>query len=352
MIAPSNIVSLRVAGTVYQGWTRVSVTAGIERAARDFRFDITRQWPGDEGMQHNCRPGDSCVLMIGDDRILTGYIDAVPVQYDSGRITLGLSGRSKTADLIDCSAPSSPGQWLGQSVEQIASALAAPYGISVRSEADTGATISDHQVQQGETAFESIDRLLKQRQLLATDDSDGALVFIKPGTRSATTALVLGQNILTADYPNDWKDRYSTYTCKGQGSGTDDAFGADVSEAEGTATDTAVTRHRLLIVQQSGQADTISCDDRAAYERDLRAARSQAVTYTVQGWRQADGSLWQPNMIVRVTDALLGLDLAMLITEVTYTLDQSGTLATLAVMPPEAHLGVERRRKTKKKKYV
>ncbi|QQR69118.1 MAG: baseplate protein [Alphaproteobacteria bacterium] len=337
MTAPSDRVILQIKDQLYEGWKSVRVTAGIERAARDFDIDITLRWPGQSGPDLPCVPGDACALRLGDDLVVTGYVDAVPVRYDAHALTVAVNGRSRTADLVDCSAHDAPGQWLGQKVETIAAALAKPYGIAVRTEVDTGRPIADHQVQQGETVFESLDRLLRQRQLLATDDAAGALVITKPGLLRATTALELGGNILTGEISRDWRDRFSEYQAKGQGSGTDSLFGVGASECLGSATDKAIRRHRLLVVTQSGQADTPSCGNRAEYERDLRAAKSEAVTYTVQGWRQADGALWKPNMMVHVTDAWLGIDRDLLITEVAYTLDEGGMLTTLSLTPPEGY---------------
>lgn len=43
-------VTLRVNGREWNGWTSVRIGAGIERLARDFSVEITRQWPGDEGI--------------------------------------------------------------------------------------------------------------------------------------------------------------------------------------------------------------------------------------------------------------------------------------------------------------
>ncbi|EKR5135229.1 hypothetical protein P8I16_003863, partial [Escherichia coli] len=44
-------VTLRVNGREWNGWTSVRIGAGIERLARDFSVEITRQWPGDEGIR-------------------------------------------------------------------------------------------------------------------------------------------------------------------------------------------------------------------------------------------------------------------------------------------------------------
>ncbi|MCB5320287.1 phage baseplate assembly protein, partial [Yersinia enterocolitica] len=48
----NNDVTLRVNGREWVGWTSVSISAGIERLARDFNVEITRQWPGSEEAGH------------------------------------------------------------------------------------------------------------------------------------------------------------------------------------------------------------------------------------------------------------------------------------------------------------
>jgi prophage tail gpP-like protein len=59
-------------------------------------------------------------------------------------------------------------------------------------------------------------------------------------------------------------------------------------------------------------------------------------SYTVQGWRQSDGSLWEVNSLVKVTDELLGLEMmTMLITKVTYTINESGLITQLECVPPD-----------------
>ena len=340
-MSENNAVRLVVSGQDYGGWKEVSITAGIERQARDFTLSVTDRWPGATDIPRRIRPGDLCEVFIGADKVLTGYVDGTPISYDARQVTVGVKGRSKTADLVDCSAINSPGQWRGQKLERIAADLAAPYGIQVVTETPTGAAIADHQIQQGETVFESIDRMLRLRQLLATDDEHGRLVFIEAGKTRAATALVMGGedgNVLTADAPLDYKDRFSEYVCKGQRTGDDYAFAAAVSEGTATLADSAIQRRRVLVIKQSGQADEGTCRDRVEYERAHRAAKSLATTYTVAGWRQADGSLWRMNQIVRVKDGIVGFDQDLLIVEVEYKLSEAGMLCTLKVGPKDGYL--------------
>lgn len=335
-IDPRNRVRLRVNGVDYGGWRSVEISAGIERVARDFRLNVTDRWPGSGEHVQRLRPFDRCEVWIGDSKVLTGSIDATPVSYDADQVTVSIAGRSITADLVDCAAINEPGQWRNLKLEAIVTALAKPYGIKVLVDTDTGAAIPDHQIQQGETAFESIDRLLKLRQVLAMDDSTGQLVLTRPNSERADDALVLGENVLSADAGFDFKDVYSQYKVKGQRAGTDEAYGADCS-AVADEMDENIPRRRVMIVRQQGQSDGGGCARRAQYERARRITKALEVTYTVQGWRQSSGKLWIPNQIVRIKDPVLRLERDVLIAEVTYRMDDSGTVCTLRVGPPEGY---------------
>lgn len=335
----SEAVSLRVNGVDYGGWKEVDITAGIERLARDFNLSITRRWPGEKEIPKRVRPGDVCEVYIGTDKVLTGYVDATPVRYDSSSMSVGVKGRSKTADLGDCAADYKTGQWRGAKIERIAADLAKPYGIEVAVQESTGDAVAEHQIQPGESAFECIDRLLTLRQLLATDDSDGRVVFINAGSGGrAGTSLVLGENILSADCQLDYKDVFGSYTVKGQRSGDDNDHGSTVAESSSTARDTEITRHRALVIRQSGQASSAICADRARYEMLNRKAKALETSYTVQGWRQQDGKLWVPNQMVHVKDPVIGFDVWMLIVEVNYRISEAGTVATLKVGPLDGYI--------------
>lgn len=335
----NNDVTLRVNGTEFKGWLDVEIGAGIERQARDFKLNITRTWPGATDIPRRVVAGDQCEVFIGKDKVLTGYIDATPISYDANSVSVSINGRSKTADLIDCSANYKNGQWRNVKVERIAKDLASIYGVSVITEVNTGSNIVDHQIDTGETAFESIGRLLALRQLLSTDDADGNLVLINAGSGGkAATALKYGENILSADTSLDYKDVFGSYTAKGQRSGNDYDSAETIANVSAAATDVTIKRPRNLIIQMSGQVNTLDCQQRVKYERLYRAAKALETTYTVQGWRQGDGRLWVPNQMVQVIDPVIGFDTELLIVEVTYSLNSSGTTCSLKVAPKQGFI--------------
>jgi prophage tail gpP-like protein len=386
-----NRVRLVVGGATYEGWKSVRISAGIERQARDFDLDVTDRWPGQTDIPRRIQPGDVCQVFIGSDLVLTGYVDATPIKYDGRSVGVGVRGRSKTADLVDCcpipvgqatgAARAMPwsdvvgldgkkpnviappakvaAQWRQQKMEMIAAALAAPYGVRVIAEVDTGKIIPDHHIQVGETVFESIDRMMRLRHVLSTDNARGDLVFIDVGSAGhAATAIETGVNVLAGGTELDYKGVFSEYIVKGQRAGSNDAFGADTSEEEGsasdddasapgdttatgktaTSTDARAKRRRVIVFKQSGQADEGTCQDRANYERAHRAAKALQTSYTLAGWRQQDGALWQPNMLVRVRDSLIGFDTEMVIAEVNYMLDSTGMRTEIKVGPVDGYV--------------
>ena len=232
-------------------------------------------------------------------------------------------------------------QWRSPQLEHSAAALAAPYGVRVVAEVDTGKAIADHQVQQGESVFESIDRMMRLRQVLSTDNGHGDLVLITVASGGrATTALELGVNIKSGSAELDYKGVFSDYIVKGQRAGDDESFAGDVAEGEGTsvAADSRSKRRRVLVIKQSGQADEGTCQERANYERAHRAAKALQTSYTVVGWRQQDGTLWQPNQLVRVRDPIIGFDADMLVAEVAWVLDDKGLRTEVRVGPPDGYV--------------
>lgn len=333
-----NNVRLVVGDQEHGGWKKVEITAGLDRAAREFSLEVTDKWPGEKGVEkaRRIRPGDLCKVFIGGDQVLTGFVDATPISFDTENVTVGVKGRSKTADLVDCSAINKPGQWNDRRAEVVSGDLAQLYGIKVICTTDTGAPIADHQIQQGESVFESVDRMLGLRQLLATDDAAGNLVICRAGSERAGTPLVVGENVLAGEAGLDFKDRFSEYRVRGQSAGSDTSYAGDVAGLEGTSSDGGVKRRRVLVIAADGQADNDACRKRALWEAAHRAGRSYETTYTVQGWRQADGRLWLPNQLVHVRDPIIGFDMEVLIGEVTWSLSEEGSFAKLKVAPKAA----------------
>jgi len=338
MTDQDNEIRLIVAGEEFGGWKAVAIRGGIERQVREFDLSVTTQWPGRIDVPRRINPGMLCEVYIGSDKVLTGYVDGTPISFDGTSVTVGVRGRSKTADLVDCAAINTPGQWRRAKIERIASDLAGAYGIAVRTEVDTGDALT-HAIEQGETVFESIERMLRLRQVLATDDAEGRLVFIEVGSAGrATTALEVGKNVLSGEAPLDFKDVFSEYIVKGQRPGSDDEFGDTVAGETASVSDDTIGRRRVMVIKQGGQSTSTSAADRARYERAHRKAMALATTYKVNGWRQDDGTLWRHNMLVPVRDPITGFESEFVIAEIEYQIGPEGLLTVLKVGPKDGYV--------------
>lgn len=328
-------VRLVVNGSAYGGWKRVRIQRGMEQVANTFELGVSELWPGQD-LRREISDGDRCEVLVDGTAVITGYVDDVAIAYDSKQHTVDIAGRDATGDLVDCSAMRKGGQWTGQTMERIAVDLCAPFGIGVRAEVSTGKAFATFALQEGESAFEALERMARIRGLLLVSDGAGGLVITRAGTSRVPTALVLGENILSARGSKSQRDRYSDYMLKGQAAGTDTWNGKAASQVKATAKDPAVRRYRPMLIVSESQGDSVSLADRAIWEATVRAARATTVAVRVQGWAHAAG-LWQPNRIVRVRDSWMRLDDDLLIKDVVLTLDEMGFTSELSLTRKDAY---------------
>ena len=151
-------VTLTIGGTVVSGWKAVRITRGIERIPSDFDISLTERYPnlGDVSVS----PGDACVLKIGADTVVTGYVDRVTRTVDPHQHPITVSGRGMCEDLVDCSAQLQTFQFQNQTTAAIAGALAGPFGIDVLA-LSVGIVHPQVCLNVGESPFSVIDRLCK-----------------------------------------------------------------------------------------------------------------------------------------------------------------------------------------------
>jgi len=334
------MLTLTVNGQRYEGWTGVSVSTAVDQAVSNFDISLTERWAGSDGRVQDkpwvIVPGSVCTVQLDGDLVITGYVDTYSPSLAATAHDVRVIGRSKTCDVVDCSAVVPSGQFSGYSLAQIAQALCRQVNVGVKIGAAIGAAFPDVQVQQGETIFELIERLSRLRALLVSDDEGGNLVLTRVGTQRAADTLAQGRNILSGSANLSIADRFSDYIVKAQQAPSDDIPGISATEVIGSDKDPGVTRYRPKLIIAEDQADTATSAERARWEHMTRAAKGVEVNLRVQGWRQGNGALWRKNTLVRVTSDWLGVDRDLLIAGLTYKLDSGGTVCDMRLSPPEA----------------
>ena len=335
-------ITLRIDGVDWTYWTSVQVSRQMDAIAGTFSLSLADKWVnGAQALP--IAAGMACQILIGGDQVMDGYIDQVRPSFSATAHGISITGRDKSADLVDCAAIHSPGQWLDCTVLQLAQALAGPFGVSVTAEGDVGAPLASFKLEEGETAFEALDRALRQRGLMACPDGRGGIVLLKAGADTAGGSLRQGENILAAEGQFDMADRFSDYIVKGQKPGTDTAWGKAACAVRGEYRDQAVRRYRPMLIRAEQSGDAGNARQRAAWECSVRAARAVTVTATVQGFRQQgagreqSGPLWQLNQMVDVDLPYLRISQRLLVTGVEFRRDAgSGSTTRLTLRDPAA----------------
>jgi hypothetical protein len=147
-------IELKVAGRVHGGWTEAEVTVGIVSLAGSFDLSLSDSWPadGNQGSDIETRvieAGSEAGIFVGGEQLITGYIDQVEPSLTDIEHAIRIAGRSKAADLLDCSAVHKPGSWSNRRFEDIAADLARPFGIDVTADVATGDPFKNFALQPG-----------------------------------------------------------------------------------------------------------------------------------------------------------------------------------------------------------
>jgi prophage tail gpP-like protein len=285
---------------------------------------------------------------IGNDLVLTGYVDDFIPSYDAKEVSWVVSGRSKTSDLVDCSAIYKSGQWQGVTLDRVASDICAPFGIEVSVEGELGAAFPRVTIEQGESCFELLDRLAKQRGILLTTNEKGQLVLTQASEQMMGASLILGENILAARGQFSMRDRASEWIVKGSsyggGATWDNTAPATLGGQKATITDPAVTRYRPRIIIAEDVTTVAGASKRGQWQKPRSIGEGTQTEITVAGWRTQgiegnSGPLWRINRICPIKDEIQGLDESWLIVTVSLMEDdKNGREAIINLMPREAML--------------
>lgn len=346
----SNTVTLTIGNQKITGWKNIRVTRGIERCPNDFDIAMTEYFPAGDIQNVTVKPGEECQLNIGDDVVVTGYIDRYLPRITPTSHTIRVMGRGKCQDLVDCSAEWPNSQIVGATALEIARKLAKPYGIEVKESVNSYESAYDQlPIPQTtliltESPWEIIERTCRFRGLLAYEQADGALYLSRVGDASMGNGFSLGDNVQSAVAEHSMDQRYSEYRAKIQSVELyHDMQGVQNGNDVWLEKDPNVPRHRLMnIIAETGDPGLGVVKMRAMWEAVRRIGRSTKVYLTTDTWRDKDGKLWEPNTYVPLNLPPLKVvteDKGWIIGEVTYKMDdRGGTTAELLLMPPNAFI--------------
>lgn len=344
-------ITLTVGGRNLRGWTSMRLTRGIERLPSDFELTMTELAPGDP-ISLPVKPGDSCKVSLGEDLVITGFVDRLRPRISPTEHVIGVVGRGKCSDLVDCSAEWPRAQLRNLNAFQIAQKLALPYqngDLKVKCEKTIIAALPRDIVMNimlGETPWEIIERVARYSSLLAYDTPDGNLLLTRVNeTEMHASGFEEGVNIQTGSADISIDQRFSEYLSYMVSFDTAIEIGGPMSP-ESRSLDKTVLRHRrkIVIAESPGSDQAVKiARQRADWEKARRYGRSFVVTVTADSWRDKGGKLWTPNTLAPIDLPSLKLarknteGMKWTVAQVTYSLnEETGTTASVTLMPAEA----------------
>lgn len=362
-------IQLYLDGTLYDQWTDGEVTRDLKDFSGAFSFTFRDGEASVAALAYGSLPvlprlkaQMEARIKIGNRLVLVGYVEEVRPDIRDGGASVSISGRDKTGDLIDCSAlAEGPAEIKGVKLEAAAKKIAAPFGLTVRSEVDTGDPFERYSIDLGETAFSAIEKGSRQRGVLILSDGIGGVVITRTGQSRAPADLTLPGNVLAASGTFSTTGRYSKTLVRGQSERAGKSRGAAALDASaapldagsrsdgdgsardrerkgtvatGTAEDGEIRRYRPIVHLARSKADAGSATEEADWRNRTARAGGEELTYTVHG-HTADGGLWTVNQLVHVSDAFMAVERDQLISRVRYVEGQEIT-TEITVCSPEA----------------
>lgn len=340
MLNEPGIVSLLVDGMLYEGWLEVEITRSVKEMAGKFTLKVS-EVPVDgvsSLVAWRIKEGDACVVLYDGEPVVTGYVDVYNPRFDATTHEVTVSGRSKTADMVDSSAETDVegGELNKVTLDQLARKLAAKHGIAVKVEADANEVIDTVRVHLGETKHELLERYARPGAVALTDSAAGELRLLQVDGGGIEDHLVEGGNILKGAAFFRADNRHSDYTVKGQDKGTDGEHGKAVAQRGATVKDKAVKRYRPFALLNETKTTRDGAKKRAGWEAAARAGESTRAEVSLVGWRTTGGRLWMPGFQVSVTSPMLRLAGKVLAVETVRYQQKESTTVSLSMVPPEA----------------
>lgn len=336
-----NRVSVVIGGEIYDDWQAVKIVRSLEQFPSSFQLQAA------EAARERVLmidPMSPCEVFVSGVKAITGYIDRVDPELTINGRHVGISGRGKGGDLVDCALvlPGETQQLSAVSFRAMAETLALPYGITVTAPDGDGPSIPVFNTSLGDTPWTYIDEAARFAAMLVTDDAQGNLVIQQAGKRKHVTGFAEGVNVESARVSFDASLRFSNYlpvfsaVNNLAGTGIANTIIANVVDPTMQNDPNKRFRPRYIVAEAWVNNEPLAVL-RARWEALRRYGRSQQVTLTCDSWTDRDGVLWTPNQRAYLHLPSLRLsNREWIIVDVVFSLSTAGSRADVTLMPVEA----------------
>ncbi|HDR8930432.1 TPA: hypothetical protein QDA84_000425 [Burkholderia vietnamiensis] len=332
-------------GLSLTGWKSVRITRSIEVGTSS--FDLTCSADANT-LKLVSKEGAPIKVSIGDDVVLTGYVETIETIMTPRTHDVRISGRGKLADLIDCSCRIDKIN-ANTKLPDLCAAIAQPYSVKVTVADDATQKLLDQipvlprqLVSITETAWEVIERYARYCGVLVYEGAAGELVISTAGTEQGDSGVALGENVEAIICTKTTLGTFSTFNAvlSAYSMGADDEGVENLPVVTVIAKSTAGRLRPTYFVSEQSATDRQFVEKRVNWMASRAYGRSRRVRVMVDNWRDADGVPWTPNINYPVSAGAVGVPdgTMLLLAEVSYILNENGTHAELVFGPRQGFL--------------
>ncbi len=331
-------VAILVDGKRFRFWDKVRITRAIDTMDTvEFGAPFDSEAPG---FKQTFRPFsfNQVIITVGGEPLFTGTMVTVNPVLENGQKIVAVSGYSLPGVLHDCTSPASafPLEFDNQGLREIATALAAPFGVSVDFKADQGAVFERVASEPGKKVLAFLTELAKLRNLVISSSSRGKLVFLKSSEGGQPVArLQQGAAPVLSVTPFFSPQEYYSHI-----TGIEPVI-VGLAGSQFTVKNSllqGVTRPLTFHAP-----DTLDADVKSAVEAKIGRMFGNVASYSVRvaTWRDPNGKLWEPNTSIKLLapGAMIYKEYEFIIRSIDFVRDRETETATLNLVIPGAFSG-------------
>jgi len=282
-------------------------------------------------------PGDECEIKLGGELVVTGVVLSRQVAYEGEQHGVEIQGVSIQWFAGRGSVDHPTSNFDGKTFRQIAEEVLKQTDVTAEFKGDISEEKFDNHcvLHNGDTVFDFLERLARQRQIIIASTKDKKYVFVGKHTASVVGKLVEGVNIKKCQAVISIAAQQSEYVLRAQTSGSNDSWGKRITQMEARAKGSCKYKCPSITACEHPVKSDPELLARCDMESMWHEGNEMQITITVQGWFTQAGKLWVAGEDVDVDSPMVPINGKMKIQSVTFTQDsEGGTLTTLLVVAP------------------
>jgi prophage tail gpP-like protein len=328
-------ILLEVQGIKYEGFTDVGVNSAMENFSSSFSFSTTVKENSLGVIQNDLKLGQQARVFVGEDLVVTGFIESLDISYSAGSHSINVSGRDIGGDLIDSSIRQK--SYIQRDFFKLINLVLADNGYSIKVINRIGTLTLEPtetiKTEQGDSVFDFLDRYAKKLQVLLKMNPNGDLEIIREDSDVVKNFLINdfteNNNILSASLNLSTINRFNLIEVYSQSNNkTHTATG--ISQ-KGTATDPSIRKTRRKRITMDSASQSKSLTALAKWNVNLRRAKGSRYSCKVVGFYSGK-NVWQPNKLVNIIDYTAQVQGNFLIQGVEFSQSLQGSFTTLDIV--------------------